>query len=62
MSNPYEEHLQSQPDSIAEIDRASAGGPMEAAWWLSDRDVWYPNPYYVGAPQPHPEEGPDACD
>lgn len=27
----------------------------EHAWLLSDRDVWYRNPYYSGPPQPHPE-------
>jgi hypothetical protein len=26
------------------------------AWILSDRDVWYRNPYYKGPPQPHPED------
>jgi hypothetical protein len=24
-------------------------------WILSDRDVWYRNPYYKGPAQPHPE-------
>lgn len=27
----------------------------DRAWILSDRDVWYPNPYYVGPVVPHPE-------
>ena len=26
------------------------------AWILSNYDVWHRNPYYVGAPQPHPED------
>lgn len=26
------------------------------AWILSDRDVWYRNPFYQGPPQPHPED------
>lgn len=26
------------------------------AWILSDRDVWYRNPFYSGPPQPHPED------
>ena len=26
------------------------------AWILSDRDVWYRNPYYTGPPQRHPED------
>lgn len=31
----------------------------EHAWICSDRDVWYPNPFYHGAPQPHPESDDD---
>jgi hypothetical protein len=27
----------------------------DQAWILSDRDVWYPNPYYKGPPVKHPE-------
>ena len=27
-----------------------------SAWILSDRDCWYPNPFYQGPPQPHPED------
>jgi hypothetical protein len=29
----------------------------QQAWILSDRDCWYRNPFYQGAPQPHPESG-----
>ena len=28
----------------------------ERAWVLSDRDVWYANPYYTGPKVPHPED------
>ena len=28
----------------------------EQAWILSDRDVWYANPFYKGIPHPHPED------
>jgi SNF2 family DNA or RNA helicase len=28
----------------------------DSAWILSDRDVWYRNPFYRGPPQPHPED------
>lgn len=46
--------------SEAEIDRAAAmeGGAFhpEYAWILSDRDVWYANPWYSGPPVPHPED------
>jgi hypothetical protein len=25
------------------------------AWILSPYDTWHKNPYYIGAPEPHPE-------
>ena len=28
----------------------------DCAWILSDRDVWYRNPFYRGPPQPHPDD------
>lgn len=31
----------------------------ERAWILSDRDVWYPNPFYRGKPVRHPEDDGD---
>jgi len=47
----------------AEIDRFDAvlraelnEGMTEHAWILSDRDCWYPNPFYSGPPQRHPED------
>lgn len=49
--------------SIAECDQAYArelgARDTERAWILSDRDVWYRNPFYTGPAQPHPE---DDCD
>lgn len=46
--------------SIAEWDSYEAGLAGEQnpdqAWILSDRDVWYPNRYYTGPAQPHPED------
>lgn len=47
--------------SDAEVDRydvelgAFNNNNTESAWILSNRDCWYPNPYYVGPPVPHPE-------
>jgi hypothetical protein len=29
---------------------------QDRQWLLHDRDVWVKNPFYVGAPQPHPED------
>lgn len=34
-------------------------GKVPRPWLLSDRDVWYKNPYYNGPEVPHPE---DDCD
>ena len=46
--------------SEAEWDRAGAremgAYNRDQAWILSDRDVWYENPYYQGPPVPHPED------
>lgn len=47
--------------SMAEADRSNARQAgfeqPDHAWILSDRDVWYPNPFYRGTPVPHPELG-----
>lgn len=44
----------------AEADREYANNlgydNQDRAWILSDRDVWYANPYYSGPPVPHPED------
>lgn len=46
--------------TIAEADREYATNVgserPDVPWILSDRDVWYRNPYYKGAPVPHPED------
>lgn len=46
--------------TMYESDRAYAHGVgsenPERCWILSDRDVWYRNPYYQGPSRPHPEE------
>jgi hypothetical protein len=48
-----------RPSSMAEWDafeaRLAGEQHPDRAWILSDRDVWYPNPYYHGPKQPHPE-------
>ncbi len=62
----YLEHLQHQPDSLADLDRHEATWDgfnyPDRAWLLSGRDVWYPNPHYKGAPVPHPEMDWDEVD
>lgn len=46
--------------SIAEADahyaREVGRERSERAWILSDRDVWYRNPFYTGPAVPHPED------
>jgi hypothetical protein len=48
-------------DSAANVDRfdvylgAANRNDTTSDWLLSDRDVWYPNPYFVGVRGPHPE-------
>jgi hypothetical protein len=37
------------------VDAVGADRPGEA-WILSDRDVWYANPFYRGPAVPHPED------
>jgi hypothetical protein len=48
---------------IAQADRQYAEGygqdHRQQAWVLSDRDVWYANPYYIGPAVPHPEDDAD---
>lgn len=50
----------SGPATEAEADREYADNVgadrPECAWVLSDRDVWYRNPYYQGPAVRHPEE------
>jgi hypothetical protein len=52
-----------QYSSEAESDRGYARAVGRAypdrAWILSDRDVWYPNPFYSGPPVRHPEDDSD---
>jgi hypothetical protein len=50
----------SGPSSIADLDRDDAydrgSRRQDSQWVLSDRDVWYRNPFYHGPEQRHPEE------
>lgn len=46
--------------TMAEADLMNAhhagSKKLEQCWILSDRDVWYRNPFYRGSAQPHPED------
>jgi hypothetical protein len=65
MFDAYQEHLESQPSSQSEWDSADARQRGEenpdAAWVLTDRDVWHRNPFYTDPPVPHPEGDRDLC-
>lgn len=64
MFDTKREHKEFHYDSAADIDRddAALAGLRRPAqdWILSDRDVWYSNPYYdavtYGPRGPHPED------
>jgi hypothetical protein len=56
-----QEHYNSQPSSEAEWDRydaelGAANRGDTRCWILSDRDVWYRNPFYTGPLERHPED------
>ncbi len=58
--NPQEqEEMDFTIDGPGEVDRYDAAltGSQhpDQAWILSDRDVWYANPYYTGPAEPHPD-------
>jgi hypothetical protein len=46
--------------AIQEADRQyaheSGRDRPQQAWILSDRDVWYANPFYTGPAVPHPDD------
>jgi hypothetical protein len=56
----YYEESYDRPATEAEADREYAHWAGEAnhdrPWILSDRDVWYANPFYTGPAVPHPED------
>lgn len=55
-----EEHNAFVYASDADFDREGArevgAANPDHAWILSDRDVWYKNPFYQGPPVRHPED------
>lgn len=58
-----EEHRDFHYSSDAEWDyegaRERGRDRPDLAWIASSRDVWYPNPFYVGPPVRHPEDDRD---
>jgi hypothetical protein len=45
-----------QAEADREYVRNVGAEDTERCWILSDRDVWYRNPFYRGEDQPHPED------
>lgn len=52
-----QEHLAMNFEALADSEYAQEVGRehSDAAWILSDRDVWYKNPFYSGPEVQHPE-------
>ncbi len=52
----YEEtYLASEAEADREWAHYVGRDNPDHAWILSDRDAWYPNPFYKGPAVPHPE-------
>jgi hypothetical protein len=49
------DHIATMSEASREYARNTGYEHLDRAWILSPYDVWERNPYYVGAPQPHPE-------
>lgn len=54
----YYEEDRCATEAEADQEYALWAGSQDTAraWVLSDRDVWYANPYYIGPRVPHPED------
>lgn len=50
--------MATEGEADAEYARNVGMNNPERAWILSDRDVWYRNPFYTGPAVPHPEDHP----
>tara|TARA_R100001015_G_C4510307_1_gene82197 strand:+ start:459 stop:644 length:186 start_codon:yes stop_codon:yes gene_type:complete len=59
MNIQWEEENEFYHATDTDWDRADAyqrgSERPDLAWISTDRDVWYPNPFYKGPPIPHPE-------
>jgi len=49
-------YLATESQADLEYSRNVGFDNQDRAWILSDRDVWYPNPFYTGPKQLHPED------
>ncbi len=48
--------LATEAEADAEFARNVGRDNPDRCWILSDRDVWYRNPFYVGPTTRHPED------
>ena len=55
-------HLATEAEADLEYATNVGRERRDVAWILSDRDVWYRNPFYSGPPVPHPESDYDYCE
>lgn len=49
-------HLATEAEADQEYALNVGRDNPKTAWILSDRDVWYPNPFYNGPKVPHPDD------
>lgn len=52
----HDDRTATMAEADAEYAANAGANRPDVAWILSDRDVWYRNPAYVGPPVPHPED------
>jgi hypothetical protein len=45
-----------ETEAVRQYAYAIGSENTERAWILSPFDTWEPNPFYIGEPQPHPNE------
>jgi hypothetical protein len=50
------DHIATMQESVDEWRFNVGDDRANQAWLLHDFDVWVKNPFYVGPPQPHPED------
>jgi hypothetical protein len=45
-----------ETEAVRQYTYVIGGQCPDRAWILSPYDTWEANPFYIGEPQPHPEE------
>jgi hypothetical protein len=52
----WDDELATPADAMREYAQNVGSDNPSWAWVLTPYDVWMPNPYYMGEPQPHPDD------